>query len=346
MKIYTFTPKKYNLFAMLKAGFVEHGHSDITNYDYMDDVPRLKKIMYAKSTGLPAKYRQSFKNKLVIEANIAYTRLLNRQKPDLIIIYNNQLLLPETLEKYKKQGGKIVFYLGDNPLFSNTFDYNLTILKYADLICSPDSFWSTQLAGMGIKNIQFSLMGIPEFPDVKLSIAEKNNYAHDITFIGDCLNYSWGYKRLLFLDSLSGLDMKIYASGKGWEKWMSHFPRLVPHIEHAGRLPFDKMLKLMKACKVFPVETNPGLPHGIHLRTFEAIKIGILPILENQADIPLAFTDAYPPNIKNYSELRDVAQYYIKHDKEREELLASLQVDVKKNINPQVFTAKLLEYLA
>ena len=49
--------------------------------------------------------------------------------------------------------------MGDSPFYTPQNNYYLACLSYADLILSPDSFWSQQLCTIGLNNTMYFMPG-------------------------------------------------------------------------------------------------------------------------------------------------------------------------------------------
>ncbi|MCX6267603.1 MAG: hypothetical protein NTW16_09635 [Bacteroidetes bacterium] len=150
MKALIFIPEYYTLGSTIRYGF-ESMQYEAKIVDYYTFFGQKVKYFMDKTAGFPEKVTRFYKPRYVESINQKYLTIIRNEKPDLIIIYNNQYFLPATLKSIQGKT-KIVFILGDNPLYSATSDYNLAILYYADLIVSPDSFWSGQLYKLGYKS--------------------------------------------------------------------------------------------------------------------------------------------------------------------------------------------------
>ena len=73
------------------------------------------------------------------------------------------------------------------------------------------------------------------------------------------------------------LDLKIY--GMGWEMWFDYFPKLEEkYVELKKPLSFEEVNIITNCGKIYPIDANPGLLNGIHIRIFDTIGSGILPI--------------------------------------------------------------------
>jgi len=345
MKVLLLTPKVYSLSEMLSDGFNDNGwKSCIVDYKYI--ISNKINRIYEKTAGLPRKITKSWKSYYYRLINNEYNKIFDIEKPNIVLIYNNQFIFPETIERFKKSA-KIVFYLGDNPLWSKTFDYNLNILKYADLILSPDSHWQFELKMIGIPNVECDHIGYSRkrfFIVSNIPETFQNRYKSDLIFIGRNYLSSPGYKRTIFLNKFSGMSMKIFG-GNSWNYWLKHFPELKQHYNMMQHRISDEELNYAINCaKIYPIDQNPGIINGIHVRVFEAIGAGALPIMEWRKDIDKTFNGLLPV-IKNYNEARRIAEYYLQSEDIREKKVEELKNYLNKVYTPSLYVKRLISYL-
>ena len=79
---------------------------------------------------------------------------------------------------------------------------------------------------------------------------------------------------------------------------------------------------------MIPVDGNPAILNGFHIRLFEALGSGALPLVEYRKDVEeliFAGSGTMVPLIRDYSKAGDLAAYYVKNEKERKELTQSLR---------------------
>lgn len=294
-----------------------------------------------KTAGLPEKITTFYKPRYIEAINKKYLSIIESEKPDLIIIYNNQFFLPSTLKSIHGKT-KIVFILGDNPLYSATSDYNLAILYHADLIISPDSFWTEQLNKLGLSRMVNDFVGFNPHENFSFTPdnATKKTYGSDLVFIGRNYRDGSGYKRTLFYSKFASLDFKIFGNHE-WLRWLEFFPELKPNFILKERaFSLQEINKVINCAKIYPVENNPGMFNGIHLRVFECIGSGVLPLPEWSLDLDTAFNKMVP-SIKNYHEANEIARYYLDHDLERLELIGKLRKHLTENYLPSHFVSRL-----
>ena len=154
-------PASYPIYAMVEKIFSNLG-CECSNIDYRAILKKWEVRINTQMFRFPDKVRIQWEKYFLKKINKWYCDQIARQKPDIIFVYNNEMLLPATLKKTKAQNKKILFYLGDNPLFTPTSRYNLEILKYADAIFVPDTFWKMQLNKTGLSKVHYLLLPLPE----------------------------------------------------------------------------------------------------------------------------------------------------------------------------------------
>lgn len=342
MKVILFVPEIYSLCEMLQDGFEANGGTVIIA-DYQKLINHRVNRFYEKTSGLPKRITKYWKQAYFKLINKEYIEFCNREKPDLVVIYNNQFFYSETIEKLKRDS-KIVFILGDNPLWSKTFDYNLTILKSADLVICPDSHWQFELSMVGIPNIVCDYIGYSKkrfFPVSVIPEVLLKKYESDLLFIGRNYDGSSGYKRALFLNSFAGLNLKVFGTG-AWDKWLNDFPALKPHFYPGkGRISQEELNFAINSAKIYPIDQNTGIINGLHLRIFEAIGAGALPLVEWRKDVDDVF-EGLLPVIKKYSESKEIAKYYLESDKTRIETIEALRKHIESRYTPALFVRRIL----
>lgn len=320
MKTLLFVPKRYSLFDVFKDIFTSQG-SEVYTVDYYQFVKKWETKLNAQIFRFPDKYRLKWESYYFERINAYYIEEYNKVKPDIVFVYNNEMILPETMHYFKKKS-KVAFFLGDHPFYTPTSRYDLPLLFAADAIFSPDTFWISQLAKMGLKNLHFFNTGIPEdlYFEKELTQEELDQWKRDILYVG--LNYtgSWGYKKARFMSHLTEFDLRIYGN-KHWKRWFPFFPALEKcFVERDGYIPVEQMNTMFNAAKIIPIDGNPGLQHGLHIRMFEALGAGALPLLEWQNDLTEIFGEgADLPAAKSYDEIKEIAAYYLNNEAARRE---------------------------
>lgn len=321
MKTLLVVPQRYGFYASFKAIF-QHLGSEVYNIDFYDFVKGWEQKTNTQIFRLPNRYRLKWESYYFEKINKAYIATFDQIEPDIVFIYNNELLLPETLAYFKKKGAKIGFYLGDSPFYSPTNRYSLQLLDQADIVLAPDSFWIQQLQKIGIKNLQLFYPSAPTHQYYRKSVPKEvyDALKADLLYVGMSYTDSWGYKKAKFLNQFADFDLKIIGN-KDWKRWFKDFPALAQHYkERDGYLSIEKMNDMYNAAKIIPIDGNPGIMHGVHWRMMEALCSGALPLMEWQ----LGLGEIFPltkdlPAVHSYDAIKGMTHYYLRHDDEREE---------------------------
>jgi glycosyltransferase involved in cell wall biosynthesis len=259
------------------------------------------------------------------------------------------MLLPATLAEMEKSA-TIVFFLGDSPYYTPTNDYFLTLLNMADIVLVPDSFWKEQLRTIGIKNTFLFLPGIDETSyyqssskDLSQTINEK-----DIIYCGMSYYNSWGYKKALLMSKFTDFNLDIYGN-RAWHRWFQFFPELSSVFHESGFIPTPHLNALFNKTKLMPVDGNPAILNGIHLRTFEALGAGVLPLIEYRKDVEEEiFTniDIQLPIIRSYNDATALAERFLSDEKLRSETVNVMKHVILTKYSTERNAERILEFLS
>lgn len=331
MKVLLFIPQRYGLYRPLRDAFAHLG-AQVHSLDYEDFIRSWEKKTNTQIFRFPDKWRKKWEAYYFRRINDQYLAAYEKHRPDLVFIYNNAMLLPETLAHFK-QKSKVAFFLGDHPFYTRTNRYFLSLLFYGDAIFAPDSFWISQLRKMGLNNLYHFYPGVPkdEYYPVKLPADRYEALKTDILYVGNCYVDSWGYKKARFLSHFTGFDFQLLGRGH-WQRWFSFFPELKQHYQKLDRfLPVAELNERLNATRIMPIDGNPGVLHGLHFRLFEALAAGVLPLLEWQEDLTHIFGDQFDlPAARSYDEIRDMTQYYLNDEPARRETVRRMQQIVEE----------------
>lgn len=344
MKVLLIAPSaSYSIGKLLEISFSDTGHQ-VAVCDPEKLIPRWKQRLNTQMFRLPYRMRKPWENSYLNKLNRKFFRWFEQEKPDLVMVYNDSLLLPGMVRVFKKKA-RVVFYLGDNPYYNWTKPFFLNLLMEADYIFAPDSMWVEQLRMIGIQNIHFEILGwdrryyFPKEPTGE----EREKYSSDLLFIGNPYSMSWGYKRALFLRQFSDLDLKIYGTWK-WQRLSQFFPELQKRFVLIDKVMGPEQVNtISNCCKLYPVDANPGVIYGLHARVFDCIGSGILPLVEYRKDLDRVFKNIDIPRITNYNEAHEKAEYYLDNENKRRELVKQLRQYVSKNFLSEHAIQRMLE---
>jgi len=343
MRILLLFPKVYTLANTFKLG-LEKNNCDYKHYDYREDTKKTQERIHTHIRKFPLKIRSKWYAYYVSKINERHIEIFNEYQPNVVLIYNSEMLLPETIVAMKRSA-KVCFFLGDSPFYTPMNDFFLPCLMVADYIFCPDSFIVKQLKGIGLPEVHFFLIG--SNPEVnyrkKVSEEDKEKWGSDLVFIGSTYSTVVGYKRALFLSKFTDLDIKVYTS-KAFRRWYRFFPELEKRVVHPEKRISDEELNtILNCCKIYPVDANPGLLNGIHLRVFDCIASGILPLAEYRKDIKDVFGQEGLPLIEDYKKASSMAEYYLKNEDERREIVEKLREKVYEQFSPEKSVQRLFD---
>lgn len=291
------------------------------------------------------RWESYFMNKL----NEGFKDYFRKLMPDLVMVYNSEFLTPESCELIK-QSSKLIFFLGDSPFYTTGNNNYLSILKYANLILTPDTFWAQQLNTIGLTNTRYFAPCInnAQYFEIEETKIEKDIPSCEILYSGMSYVNSWGYKKALFMNQFTEYDLRIYGS-KHWKKWFRDFPALRDKYIESGYIPIERLNAMMNRSKLIPVDGNPGILNGFHLRLLEALGSGALPVVEYRTDVENELfrgCGSIAPLVRDYRKAGEIAGYYLKNENERKELSRTLKDHVNSQYSPEKNSERILSWLS
>lgn len=339
--------KKYSLYNSLIDTICELSE-EYKGFDIREGLNPLNLKIQTQMFRLPYKIRNKWEYNFLERINTSIVNEINSWDPDLVFVYNSEYLLPETCAKIKEKS-KLIFFMGDSPFFTHTNHYYLTCLTYADLILSPDSFWISQLNTLGIHQTSFFIPGVDENSYHPVTDNEKlqNIENLDILYTGASYVTSWGYKKALLMNQFVGFNFKLYGNS-AWKRWFRFFPDLELHYNESGYIPTEQLNKMFNKTRLIPVDGNPAILNGFHLRLFEALGAGVLPLVEYRKDVEeLLFNNSgtMVPLIKDYSKAGDLARYFLQNENERSELAKVLREFILSHYSAALNSQRIIELL-
>jgi len=348
MKVLLLIPSKYSLHRIFERIF-SISNAEVVSLDYRETITGISSQINVQAFRLPHLIRNKWINYYLTRINNWYIKQFSAIKPDIVFVYNNEMLLPETLGWLKEKNTKIAFFLGDNPLYTHTSPYNLTVLEYADAVFVPDTFWQFQLQKMGLKNVHHMLLPLPDdeyYPvDTQtIDINFKLQHQADVFYAGMCYNDSWGYKKAKFLSHFTEFNLKIYGNS-AWKKWLPFFPSLENHYIETNRyIPTPDLNTMFNLAKIIPVDGNPGIFNGIHLRALEALSAGALPLMEYNKDMDFVFEGLNDlPIVKDYKEIPEMVTHYLKNENKRISVVCKMKGMYKEKYSKENLAIKIQE---
>jgi hypothetical protein len=342
MKVLLFFSGKDSLSKSFHKGFMDNS-CEVKIINFLEFHTDFRNTLYERSILFPRKYRTLIEKDYLTSIQKKYLEVIEKEQPELVFIYNDQMVRASTVKEIKKKA-KVAVYLADNPFFLQRREHILPMLIEADHVFAPDSFWIEQLKAIGLKNVSFLLGGYDPEDEEEIIISEEERlrYNSDLFYIGSTYNDSWGYKRALFLSKFAGTDIKIYGPAN-WKYWFAYFPELESKMVLGERISTPTVQKIMKCCKLYPVDSNPGIINGLHVRIFDSIASGLLPLVEYKKDLETAFPGFKIPVIRNYNDIKELVKKCLADDNKRITLVKDLQEYLKECYNPEKVVSQVLE---
>lgn len=330
MKILLFSSGQSSLSHIFKQIFLVIS-DDVEVINILDFLPNYYHRVHDKSGKMPGVIEEKIRDTYLKKIQLKYIEVIRKKNPDIIFIYNDQMICAETLSILNKNV-KVGVFLADSPLFLQKRKHIIGLIRRADVVFAPDTYWLEQCNMLGVKKAVYLIPGYNEKYNFKMTptIEESRAYESDVFFMGSPYNDNWGYKRALFLSRFCQFKFRLLGP-ESWNYWFSYFPELEEKfvIKH-GYLSDEELNIMMNCSKIIPVDANPGIINGIHIRVFDTIASGVLPLIEYRKDLDSIFRDTGLPFIKNYNDIPELADYYIHHDVERNTLVVKLQNTVLK----------------
>lgn len=333
MKILLFFSGQSSLSYIFKQIFYQEA-SDVEVINYLDLLPGYFHRLLDKSGKLPGIIEHRIRSYYFKQIQIKYAEIINRKKPDLIFIYNDQMLSAKTLEETKKST-KLGVYLADSPLFLQKRGHIIGLIKRADVVFAPDTYWLEQCKMLGAKKTVYLIPGYNEQHHFKIDPTSEQlrKFESEIFFMGSPYTDTWGYKRALFLSKFCRFNFRLLGP-KSWKYWFTYFPELEEQFVLKQEYMPDNELNIMMNCsKIIPVDANPGIINGMHIRALDSIAAGALPLIEYRKDLDEIFKDTGLPFVKRYDDIPELANYFLNNTSERINLVEKLQSLVLKRYN-------------
>lgn len=328
-------PARYSLFNVF-SDILKELSNEVSRLDIVSRLSSSDIFIHNQRLRFPCRIRTSWEKHFLNKANEIILKKINLFKPDLVLVYNHEFLLPETCVKIRKQA-RLVFFMGDSPFYTSYNDYYLSCLTYADLILSPDTFWMEQLKTMGLSKCLFFVPGVDQKSYHRLTEQEDQVGIREssVLYAGRTYMGSWGYKKALLMSQFTEFEFLLYGNA-AWRHWFNFFPDLKKCFHESKYVPTIKLNKLLNKTKLAPADGNPGILNGFHLRLFEVLSAGALPLVEYRKDVEEKLFSGCRntiPMIRDYRRVRDTAAYFLKNEDERVELVKTLIQYISEQYN-------------
>jgi spore maturation protein CgeB len=108
------------------------------------------------------------------------------------------------------------------------------------------------------------------------------------------------------------------------------------------------MNRMYNRAAVIPVDGNPGIINGVHLRMFEALAAGALPLIEYRNDVDSLLFNGFEdqlPLVRDYRKVADMAEYYLNNERERSGLVYRMDEFLAREYSHELNASRLAEAL-
>jgi hypothetical protein len=346
-KAFLLCSSKYSLYHTLESILLEFC-DEVIGMNVLKHVRNIEISINTQMFRMPYSIRNKWTSYYQNKINAALMKEFRLQSPELVFIYNNEMLLPSSVAEIRKSA-EVIFFLGDSPYYTPTNDYFLTLLNMGDMVLVPDSFWMQQMRALGIKNTFLFIPGIDEnsyhqHPPQELTQALPET---DILYCGMSYLNSWGYKKAMLMSKFTDFNLEIYGN-RAWKRWFQFFPKLSSVFHESGFIQTPLLNAMFNKTKLMPVDGNPAILNGFHLRTFEALGAGVLPLIEQRKDVEdEIFTniDIQLPIIRSYDDATQLAEKFLSDETLRVSTVGIMKKMVLNKYSTERNAERILEFL-
>lgn len=287
-------------------------------------------------------YKRKATNYILKKTNIEFFQLFEKMKPDLVFIYNDSNLLPETIDKIKNSGSKVILLLADNPMWINYRWWFALDVLIANLVLVHDKEWMPWMKMLGQNNVNHIIGGGNDEVFYPLNTDDNGEklYESDILFVGR--NYGLNSEAIYrgkILNSLVEYNLKIYGNIE-WLPVFKFYPMLKEKFILKS-LTSDELNIARNSTKIYLALANSGLPSGVHLRIFDAALSGTFIITEYRRGIEEIFPEGMLETFESINDLKEKVDYYLGHEEERKQKALLLRNYVLKNYTIDRLTERI-----
>jgi hypothetical protein len=316
--------------------------------DIRDSISSRDRRLNSQIFRFPHAVRKHWESHFLSKVNRVVLEMIEGYSPDLVMIYNSEYLVPETCSAIR-QKARLVFFMGDSPFYTPQNNYYLSCLQHADLVLSPDTLWEEQLNTMGLNRTLWFIPGVDEKSYFKIRQPEmlQDEKETGVLYVGSCYLNSWGYKKALLMNSFTGFRFSLYGNS-AWRRWFPFFPALEEHFTEGGFIPQERLNRMYNRTRIIPVDGNPGIINGVHLRMFEALAAGALPLIEHRKDVDSRLFRGFTgelPVIRDYSHAADTASAYLADEPGRQQLAEAMHGFLIREYSSALNAERLAEAL-
>lgn len=273
--------------------------------------------------------------------NRKFIRLASEVRPDIAIVTGGHRIMSSTVKKMQNSGVATILWTIDAPL---NFQPIIDVAPCYDNIFCQGTEAVELLDKAGIKGSCW--LPVACDPDihipVTLSEKEREEYCHDIVFVG-----SYYPNRAELFEKIADFDLALW--GPGWSTLAGGSP-LVSKIRGA-HMPPAEWLKIYSGCKIalvthYQSPQNSFPVYQASPRIFEAMACGCFVICDRQRDVFSLFEDGkHLVGFDNPDDLIEKIKYYLAHTEKRKEIAWKGREEVLKHHTYADRVRKLLSFV-
>ena len=340
-------PAQYSLSNSLRS-ILSHLAGEVRYSDIRSAINSRVMKLNSQAFRLPHGVRRRWEKYFLEKVNEMILSQVEEFRPDLVMVYNSLYMVPETCRSVSSRS-KLVFFMGDSPFYTPQNNYYLSCLPHADLILSPDSHWLQQMVTMGLEKTVYFVPGVDTSSYFRLppESAPAGSERSGVLYAGACYLNSWGYKKAMLMSYFTRFDFRLYGNS-AWRRWFSFFPDLEKVFTESGFIAQEEMNRMYNTAAVIPVDGNPGIINGVHLRMFEALAAGALPLIEYRNDVDSLLFNGFKeqlPLVRDYRKAADMADYYLNNERERSGLVCLMDEFLAREYSHELNASRLAEAL-
>ena len=149
------------------------------------------------------------------------------------------------------------------------------------------------------------------------------------------------------MSQFTGYNLEIYGD-KHWKKWFPFFPELKKVFFESGYIPTPLLNAMFNKTKLMPVDGNPAILNGFHIRMFEALSAGVLPLVEYRKDVEESVfpeLDIELPIIRSYKKAAELAERYLSDESLRLSVVSIMREHILSKYSSIHNAERLMELL-
>lgn len=254
-------------------------------------------------------------------------RKAEKSQPDFCLVMGGVTVHAESIKKIKNLHIPIFLWTTDAPHPQHFSKVIETAPLYDRVFCAGTEAVEI-LSQHGFQRATWLPFAcVPEYHHaVQLSNSEKNDFAHDLVFVG-----SYYPNRARLFEPLADYDIKIW--GPLWNRLSDYSPIKKKCVD--AQLNVDVWTKIYSVAKIVLIahyQDGKILCYQASPKVFEAMACGSFCLIDDQKDVRVLFREGDHCALYNGpDELRSKVDYYLAHADERRRMAAAAREFVLQN---------------